>query len=91
VSESEEYVSEHRFADFDISAELKKNIEQKNYTTPTPIQDQSIPHLLEGRDVIGIASTGTGKTGAFIVPLIDKIFKDKSSYCYSNQRACQSD
>ncbi|KKR18823.1 MAG: hypothetical protein UU65_C0001G0213 [candidate division CPR2 bacterium GW2011_GWC1_41_48] len=78
MSESEEYVSEHRFADFDISAELKKNIEQKNYTTPTPIQDQSIPHLLEGRDVIGIASTGTGKTGAFIVPLIDKIFKDKS-------------
>lgn len=67
------YVSSHTFADFKISDKLKRNISDHGYITPTPIQDQTIPHLLEGKDVIGIANTGTGKTAAFLIPLIDKV------------------
>ncbi len=61
------------FADFKIGETLKKAIAVKGYTTPTPIQDRSIPHILQGVDVVGIANTGTGKTGAFLIPLIDKV------------------
>lgn len=64
------YVTKHTFADFAIDAQLKRNIADKGYTTPTPIQDQAIPALLEGRDIIGSAQTGTGKTAAFLIPLI---------------------
>lgn len=63
----------NQFSDFEISDQLKQNIERKGYTTPTPIQDQAIPHILNGRDVVGIANTGTGKTGAFLIPLIEKV------------------
>ena len=48
----------------------------KGYTIPTPIQDQTIMPILEGKDVIGIANTGTGKTAAFLIPLLDKILKN---------------
>ncbi|MBI2421099.1 MAG: DEAD/DEAH box helicase, partial [Candidatus Levybacteria bacterium] len=57
---------------------LKDNIAAKNYTAPTPIQDQVIDHILSGRDVIGIANTGTGKTAAFLIPLINKVFLNRS-------------
>jgi superfamily II DNA/RNA helicase len=67
----------HVFNDFAICNELKVNIGNKGFTTPTPIQDQAIPYILEGRDVIGIANTGTGKTAAFLIPTIDKVFKNK--------------
>lgn len=70
------YVSRHRFEDFPLSPELKQNIIAKHYVTPTSIQDQAIGPILEGRDVIGIANTGTGKTAAFLLPLIDKVFKN---------------
>ncbi len=66
------------FSDFAISENLKVNLAKRGYTIPTPIQDQAIPALLAGRDVIGLASTGTGKTGAFLLPLITKIEKDKN-------------
>jgi len=66
------------FADFNLSKELQKNLIHKKYTTPTPIQDQSIKHIIEGKDLIGLANTGTGKTGAFLLPLIDKVFKNRS-------------
>ena len=76
--ESNEYIPQHSFADFEVSDILKKNIAQKGYSTPTPIQDKAIPHVLAGRDVIGLASTGTGKTAAFMVPLLDKVLKNPS-------------
>src|ERR1035437_9189962 len=74
----EAYSSKNGFADFELVQQLKDNISAKNYTMPTPIQDQTINHILNGRDVIGIANTGTGKTAAFLIPLINKVFLNKS-------------
>ncbi|MDP3724621.1 MAG: DEAD/DEAH box helicase [bacterium] len=65
------------FADFELVDVLKQNIAKHGYTQTTPIQNQAINPILEGKDVIGLASTGTGKTAAFLIPLIDKIFKDR--------------
>jgi len=73
-----EYVAKNNFSDFGFSDQLVKSINFKGYTSPTPIQDQSIPAIVEGRDLIGIANTGTGKTAAFLLPLIDKVYKDKT-------------
>lgn len=73
----EEYTSKHSFADFQISEKLKRNILDHGYTTPTPIQEQAIPPLLDGCDVIGIANTGTGKTAAFLIPLVQEISVDR--------------
>ncbi|MBI3577686.1 DEAD/DEAH box helicase [Candidatus Gottesmanbacteria bacterium] len=74
------YVPQHQFADFAISDVLKANIAAKGYTIPTPIQDQAIPPILAGRDLIGIANTGTGKTAAFLIPLVEKVFRDKHQH-----------
>jgi superfamily II DNA/RNA helicase len=76
TEESERFVPEHQFNDFQISAALKRNVLSKGYEVPTPIQDRTIPHLLQGQDVVGIANTGTGKTAAFLIPLIDKVIKN---------------
>jgi len=73
------YVPKHLFSDFHIQDVLKKNIAKKGYTAPTPIQDQTIPVILEGRDVIGTANTGTGKTAAFLLPLINNVLTKKTS------------
>lgn len=73
-----EYKPKHSFADFQIDPKIKANIARKNFVNPTPIQDQAIPLILEGRDVVGIANTGTGKTAAFLIPLINKIVLDRT-------------
>jgi superfamily II DNA/RNA helicase len=73
---AETFVSEHRFSDFAIDEKLKKNIADKGYLLPTPIQDRVIPHALRGEDIVGIANTGTGKTAAFLIPLIEKALKN---------------
>ncbi len=62
----------HKFADFAFDAKLKEAVEKKGYVTPTPIQDQTIPFILQGKDVVGLANTGSGKTAAFLLPLITK-------------------
>ncbi len=77
TTEEPVFVAEHTFADFDINPHLKKNILAKGYEAPTPIQDKTIPHGLLGQDVVGLAATGTGKTAAFLIPLIDKVMKQK--------------
>lgn len=69
----EVFKSEHQFADFHIDERLKKAVIKKGYKTPTPIQDKTIPHILKGSDLVGIANTGTGKTAAFLLPLINKV------------------
>jgi ATP-dependent RNA helicase RhlE len=77
VIEAEAYVPVNKFPDFVVHELLHKNIVAKGYINPTPIQDQTIPLGLEGRDVIGIANTGTGKTAAFAVPLLNGLMVDK--------------
>lgn len=73
----EAFTPKHEFADFNICSELKQNIKDHGYITPTPIQDEAIPYLLESKDLVGIANTGTGKTAAFLIALINKVFLDR--------------
>ncbi|HYF06616.1 MAG TPA: DEAD/DEAH box helicase, partial [Acetobacteraceae bacterium] len=61
------------FAELGLSAPLLRALEDAGYTTPTPIQAQAIPTVLEGRDLLGIAQTGTGKTAAFALPLLHRL------------------
>lgn len=58
------------FSELGLSADVLKAIADSGYTTPTPIQAQAIPHVLSGRDIMGIAQTGTGKTASFTLPMI---------------------
>ena len=61
------------FAELGLSEEVLKAIEESGYTNPTPIQEQGIPLILAGRDVIGASQTGTGKTAAFALPILSKL------------------
>ena len=72
------FIPKHNFSDFLISDDLKQNILEKGYTTPTPIQDEAIEPILLGKDIIGLANTGTGKTAAFLIPLINKVLYNRS-------------
>jgi superfamily II DNA/RNA helicase len=75
----EKYISKHSFSDFKIDSRLMQNVLARNYGSPSPIQDQAIPEILDGNDVIGAANTGTGKTAAFLIPLLDKVIKNRSN------------
>lgn len=75
--EEDPYIPNHKFVDFRIEESLKANIIKKGYLEPTPIQDKVIPLILEGKDVVGAANTGTGKTAAFLIPIINKIILDR--------------
>lgn len=72
LAEEVPYEATHLFADFPFGAELQHNITEKGYLVPSAIQDQSIPHIIDGRDVVGLANTGTGKTAAFLLPIIER-------------------
>jgi len=61
------------FADLNLAEPLQRALADKNYTIPSPIQSQSIPHLLEGKDLLGCAQTGTGKTAAFALPILHRL------------------
>jgi superfamily II DNA/RNA helicase len=80
VSTKEIYTPQYTFQDFAIHDLLKANLAFKGFVAPSPIQDQAIPFALEGRDVIGIASTGTGKTVAFALPVLHKLLSDKAAH-----------
>jgi len=67
----------HKFEDFGFCANIMANIVKLGYTQPMPIQDQSIMSVLEGRDIVGLANTGSGKTGAYLLPMIEKISKNR--------------
>ena len=77
IADIKPYKAANSFADFSIDERLKRNVSRAGYSNPTPIQDQTIPHALKGRDIVGIANTGTGKTAAFILPLLGKVIQDK--------------
>ena len=66
------------FDDFDFDYDLLDGIDAMGYRTPTPIQQQAIPVILAGHDLIACAQTGTGKTAAFVLPLLDKILMTKA-------------
>jgi ATP-dependent RNA helicase RhlE len=65
------------FQDFGLADPISRALKEENYLTPTPIQAQTIPLALSGRDVVGIAQTGTGKTAAFALPILHRILTDR--------------
>ncbi len=72
IAEEVAYVPANQFDGFGFDNRVLASIKARNYGNPTPIQDQSIPHVLTGRDLIGLANTGTGKTAAFLLPILHK-------------------
>lgn len=66
----------HSFNDFDLNPRVLENLSKKGYIKPTPIQDQALEPALAGKDVLGLADTGTGKTAAFSLPIIQKLLTD---------------
>src|SRR5512135_1403044 len=65
------------FGEFGLAEPILRALAQENYATPTPIQAQTIPLALSGRDVVGIAQTGTGKTAAFALPILHRILANR--------------
>ena len=76
-SAATEYVSERLYDNMPISPNLKECLHKKGFKRPTEIQDKTLESLLEGRDMLGIAQTGTGKTGAFLIPIIEELIENK--------------
>jgi ATP-dependent RNA helicase RhlE len=68
----------NNFSDFKLSPVLKSNLSRAGFVKPTPVQSEAIPPALEGRDVIATAQTGTGKTLAFVVPILESLSSDKA-------------
>ena len=75
IVEKAEYVPANDFSDFAVFPKILANVKAKGYERPSPIQDKTIPLALEGKDVVGIANTGTGKTAAFAIPMIHDLVK----------------
>jgi ATP-dependent RNA helicase RhlE len=75
------FIDTYKFSDLDLNAQLQKNILQKGYTYPTKIQDLTVKSIMDGHDVLGVASTGSGKTAAFLIPLINKAVKNLNEKC----------
>ncbi|MFN3455525.1 MAG: DEAD/DEAH box helicase, partial [Pseudobdellovibrio sp.] len=67
------------FADLKLIEPLQRALKSLKHEKPTPIQAQAIPYLLEGKDLLGCAQTGTGKTGAFVLPLLNNLVLKKTS------------
>jgi ATP-dependent RNA helicase RhlE len=65
------------FSDLGLIEPIRRAIRAESYATPTPIQAQMIPHLLPGRDLLGCAETGTGKTAAFALPILLRLATDR--------------
>ncbi len=79
------------FEDLSLSKSIQKAVYEQGYINPTPIQEQSIPLVLAGKDLIGCAQTGTGKTAAFAIPIIHQLHrivgsskKAKANSCFSS-------
>jgi superfamily II DNA/RNA helicase len=71
------YTPKNSFSDFSLNETVKKNVLAHGFNQPTAIQDQAISPILEGKDLVGVADTGSGKTAAFLLPLISKVAKDR--------------
>ncbi len=73
------------FKELDLIAPILKALEVEGYTIPTPIQEQAIPDVLKGKDLLGCAQTGTGKTAAFAIPILQNLFLQKNNQAPDNQ------
>jgi superfamily II DNA/RNA helicase len=78
-TQAADYAPKHLFEDFAVDPIIHRNLTAKGFIVPSPIQDQTIPIALEGRDIIGIANTGTGKTAAFAVPVIQSLINNRDA------------
>ncbi len=72
-----EHTPDHKFTDFNFNQTLADNLAQAGLVTPSPIQDKALPLVLQGKDVVGLANTGTGKTAVFLLPIIEKLHTNK--------------
>jgi ATP-dependent RNA helicase RhlE len=75
------------FKEIKLIEPIQKALEKNNYVTATPIQEKSIPHILEGKDLIGIAQTGTGKTAAFSLPLLQNMYNQSKKVTFTSPKA----
>lgn len=73
------FVDDYEYSQFQITKVLKRNAYDHGYSHPTKIQYKAIPEILKGKDILGVATTGSGKTAAFLIPLIDKVVRDNSN------------
>ena len=62
-----------RFDELGLSAQMLRTVTEEGYAEPTPVQERAIPLVLEGKDVLAAAQTGTGKTAAFTLPILDRL------------------
>src|SRR4051794_3053496 len=62
-----------QFSDLRLAEPILRALSAEGYSTPTPIQAQAIPHVMEGKDLLGVAQTGTGKTAAFALPILHRM------------------
>ncbi|MEY4581065.1 MAG: hypothetical protein RL701_5768 [Pseudomonadota bacterium] len=74
------------FTDFGLSQPLLRAVGEEGYTAPTPIQCAAVPHVLEGRDVLACAQTGTGKTAAFALPILERLLRDREATAQAQPR-----
>lgn len=77
-AKTSDHIPNNTFQDFKLEEVLTKNISDIGYINPTKIQDEAIPEILRGKDVLAIAKTGSGKTGAFLIPAINKALKSST-------------
>jgi superfamily II DNA/RNA helicase len=75
------FVDDYQYSQFDITKILKRNAYNKGYSNPTKIQFEAIPLIIQGKDILGLAQTGSGKTAAFLIPMINKVVRDNTNKC----------
>jgi ATP-dependent RNA helicase RhlE len=75
-----QYVSNRLITDLPVDKDIIANLKKKGYDTPTEIQDKSIEAILSGKDLLGLAKTGTGKTGAYLIPIVHSLIQKKPSF-----------
>ena len=78
--EEVKYISSRTFLEMPLDRRLQANIVNKGFKSPTKIQDDTLEHLINGRDLMGVANTGTGKTGAFLLPIIQRLLTSQESF-----------
>jgi len=76
----ERFISSKKFEEMDLNEKLIENLLKKGFLNPTQIQEETIEHLIEGRNLVGIASTGTGKTGSFLIPIIEQLLRNDRDF-----------